>query len=63
MAKFVNALPNLSSKSLQHLSLMTQFFDRDVMFTVVAKMRSSDAIARNFELAQTRALAFSTFHR
>lgn len=63
MAKFVKALPNLASKSLQHLYLVPQFFGRDVMLTAVAKMRSSDAIARNFELAQPRPLAFSTFYR
>ena len=40
---------------------MTQFFGRDVMLTAVVKMRSSDAVERNFDLAQPRPLAF-TFH-
>ena len=46
---------------ISHLFLMTQFFGRDVMLTAVVKMRSSDAAARNFDLAQPRPLAF-TFH-
>ena len=40
---------------------MTQFFDRDVILTTVAKIRCSDAVGRNFDLAQPRPLAFFSF--
>ena len=44
---------------ISHLFLMTQFFGRGVMLTAVAKIRSSDAVEWNFDLAQPRPLAFT----
>ena len=61
MEKFVKARQNISSNSLQYFCVMTQFFGRDVMLTAVAKMRSSDAVEQNFDLAQSRPQDFP-FH-
>ena len=52
---------SITKHLISHLFLMTQFFGRGVMLTAVAKIRSSDAVEWNFDLAQPRPLAF-TFH-